>query len=65
MNAWWSWRRVPGRIHKEYALPFAAQGVDGDARQIKARPDFITAREEILSMIWEMEEEIMSGADIG
>ena len=53
----------PGRIHKEYTLPFADQGVEGDARKIKARPDFIEAREEILSMIWEMEEEIMGGAD--
>ena len=55
----------PGRIHKEYALPFAEQGVEGDARKIKARPDFIEAREEILSMIWEMEEEIMGVADSG
>ncbi|MCY4549347.1 MAG: ABC transporter ATP-binding protein [Defluviicoccus sp.] len=53
----------PGRIHKEYTLPFADQGVEGDARKIKAQPDFISAREEILSMIWEMEEEIMGGAD--
>ena len=55
----------PGRIHKEYTLPFAEQGVEGDARAIKAQPDFITAREEILSMIWEMEEEIMGGAERG
>ena len=55
----------PGRIHKEYELPFAEQGVEGDARAIKAQPAFIDAREEILSMIWEMEEEIMSGADRG
>ena len=55
----------PGRVHKEYALPFADQGVEGDARAIKARPDFIEAREEILSMIWEMEEEIMGGAEVG
>ena len=53
----------PGRIHKEYTLPFADQGVEGDARRIKTQPDFISAREEILSMIWEMEEEIMGGAD--
>ncbi|MCE2481429.1 MAG: ABC transporter ATP-binding protein [Alphaproteobacteria bacterium] len=53
----------PGRIHKEYALPFADQGVADDGRTIKAQPDFISAREEILSMIWEMEEEIMGGAD--
>ena len=51
----------PGRIHKEYTLPFADQGVEGDAREIKVQPDFISTREEILSMIWEMEEEIMSG----
>jgi taurine transport system ATP-binding protein len=49
----------PGRIHKEYQLPFADQGVDGDARKIKALPDFVAKREEILSMIWGMEEEIM------
>ena len=52
----------PGRIHKEYTLPFADQGVEGDAREIKVQADFISTREEILSMIWEMEEEIMSGA---
>ena len=51
----------PGRIHKEYTLPFADQGVEGDAREIKVQPEFISTREEILSMIWEMEEEIMSG----
>ena len=51
----------PGRIHKEYTLPFTDQGVEGDAREIKVQPDFISTREEILSMIWEMEEEIMSG----
>ena len=28
-------------------------------REIKASADFIAEREEILSMIWEMEEEIM------
>jgi len=55
----------PGRIHKEYTLPFAAQGVEGDAREIKIQPDFISTREEILTMIWEMEEEIMGGASTG
>ena len=53
----------PGRIHKEYTLPFADQGVDGDAREIKIQSDFISTREEILTMIWEMEEEIMGRAD--
>lgn len=49
----------PGRLHKEYALPFAAEGLSGDLREIKNEPDFVSKREEILSMIWNMEEEIM------
>ena len=49
----------PGRIYKEYNLPFADQGVGNDLREIKKRPDFSARREEILSMIWNMEEEIM------
>ncbi|KIT16037.1 taurine ABC transporter ATP-binding protein [Jannaschia aquimarina] len=49
----------PGRIHKEYRLPFAEAGVGADLRQVKKHPDFATTREEILTMIWEMEEEIM------
>ncbi len=52
----------PGRIHKEYELPFAEMGVEGDPREIKIRPQFIETREEILNMIWSMEEDIMSGA---
>ena len=53
----------PGRIHKEYNLPFASMGIDGDLREIKKTPDFVSTREEILTMIWDMEEEIM-GKDI-
>ncbi len=49
----------PGRIHKEYHLPFAEMGVDADLREVKKHPDYDAKREEILSMIWEMEEEIM------
>lgn len=49
----------PGRIEKEYRLPFAAQGVTGNSRDIKAQSDFIAVREEVLAMIWGMEEEIM------
>ncbi len=49
----------PGRIHKEYRLPFADMGVDQDLREVKKHPDFATNREEILGMIWDMEEEIM------
>ncbi len=49
----------PGRIHKEYRLPFADLGVGKDLREVKKHPDFAVKREEILAMIWNMEEEIM------
>ncbi|MBD0865398.1 MAG: ABC transporter ATP-binding protein [Rhodobacteraceae bacterium] len=49
----------PGRIHREYRLPFADLGVGQDLRDVKKHPDFGIKREEILGMIWDMEEEIM------
>jgi taurine transport system ATP-binding protein len=49
----------PGRIHKEYRLPFADMGVDGDLREVKKAEGYAKTREEILGMIWDMEEEIM------
>ena len=49
----------PGRIEKEYRLDFAHRGLTADSRDVKAAPEFTRMREEILSMIWEMEEEIM------
>ena len=49
----------PGRIHKEYRLPFADLGVGADLREVKKHKDYNTTREEILTMIWNMEEEIM------
>ena len=49
----------PGRIHKEYELPFASRGLKGDLREIKKDKEFVSKREGILSMIWDMEEEIM------
>jgi taurine transport system ATP-binding protein len=49
----------PGRIHKEYYLPFADLGVNADLREVKKSEGFAEKREEILGMIWEMEEEIM------
>lgn len=52
----------PGRIEKHYELPFAERGLTQDARDVKSAPDFVERREEILSMIWGMEEEIMAGA---
>ena len=49
----------PGRIHKEYRLPFADLGVNQDLREVKKHTEFGERREEILGMIWDMEEEIM------
>ncbi|WP_417227160.1 taurine ABC transporter ATP-binding protein [Amphritea sp.] len=54
----------PGRIKQEYLLPFAEAGLDHDPREIKASQDFIGKREEVLSMIWEMEEEIMGRTEV-
>jgi len=53
----------PGRIHREYRLPFADLGVGRDLREVKKHPDFNKTREEILGMIWDMEEEIMGRAE--
>ena len=53
----------PGRVHKEYRLPFAEIGVGADLREVKKHPDFGPKREEILTMIWDMEEEIMGRAE--
>lgn len=52
----------PGRLHKEYVLPFAELGLNQDPREIKNNSDFGQTREEILTMIWNMEEEIMGKA---
>lgn len=49
----------PGRIHKEYNLTFAERGLKESLRDIKQQSDFGSVREEILTMIWDMEEEIM------
>lgn len=49
----------PGRIERTYSLPFAKRALTSNARELKTSREFIETREEILSMIWEMEEEIM------
>lgn len=53
----------PGRIFKEYNLPFAERAVGADLRTVKDDPAFGETKKEILEMIWEMEEEIMGGGD--
>ena len=52
----------PGRILRDERLPFAEAGVDSDLRLVKRRRDFAARRDEILSLIWGMEEEIMGPA---
>ena len=52
----------PGRIERTYDLPFARQALTADARELKTSSEFIRVREEILTMIWEMEEQIMGTA---
>ena len=52
----------PGRLHKEYRLSFAERGLTENLREIKQDADFGTVREESLTMIWNMEEEIMGHA---
>lgn len=54
----------PGRLHREYRLPFADRGLDEDPRAIKNDREFVQTREEILGMIWNMEEEIMGKAGV-
>ena len=54
----------PGRIHKEYRLPFAEMGVGQDLRTVKQHSEFTPKREEILGMIWDMEEEIMGRQEV-
>lgn len=49
----------PGRIERTYELPFARRALTENSRDIKNSPEFIEVREEVLSFIWEMEEEIM------
>ncbi len=49
----------PGRILKSYQLPFAKQAKDTHLRDIKKQSSYQQKHEEILSMIWDMEEDIM------
>ena len=53
----------PGRLEKDYSLPFAEQGLTENTRSIKKTQEFVNVREEILEFIWDMEEEIMGKSD--
>lgn len=54
----------PGRIEKEYRLPFAKRGLSESLRDIKVTEAFTEKREEVLSLIWEMEEDIMGKREL-
>ena len=44
----------PGRIIARLPMPFARGHAAEGIRAVKSRPDFIAAREEVLSLIWQM-----------
>jgi ABC-type taurine transport system ATPase subunit len=45
----------PGRIVERIPVPFAREAADADIRAVKSSPDFIAARERVLSLIWGMQ----------
>ncbi len=49
----------PGRILQDLRLPFARIAAAGNLREVKQSKAFRTQREDILSTIWSLEEEIM------
>lgn len=53
----------PGQILKRYNLEFCHEGLVADPRELKSSQEFITIREEVLSLIWSMEEEIAAHAE--
>lgn len=53
----------PGRIVGEYRLPFAEQALTRSPREVKASSDFVRKREEILALIWGMEDQASSADD--
>ena len=49
----------PGRISHRFDLPFSRRFLDGaPAREVKASPEFIRLREEVLRIIFANEEEV-------
>ena len=44
----------PGRIVARLPMPFARLHAEEGIRAVKSRPDFIEARESVLSLIWQM-----------
>jgi ABC-type taurine transport system ATPase subunit len=46
----------PGRIIERIACPFARQAGERDIRAIKSSPQFVAMREQVLALIWGMED---------
>jgi ABC-type taurine transport system ATPase subunit len=44
----------PGRIVAKLSMLFAREHATEGIRAVKSRPDFVAAREEVLSLIWSM-----------
>jgi taurine transport system ATP-binding protein len=49
----------PGKIIKQYNLSFAQDDTGQNIRAVKSSPEFINVREEIMGLIWSMEEEAL------
>jgi NitT/TauT family transport system ATP-binding protein/taurine transport system ATP-binding protein len=47
----------PGRIVERLPMPFARDSGADSIRAVKSRPDFVAARERVLSLIWAMGDE--------
>jgi ABC-type taurine transport system ATPase subunit len=45
----------PGRIVERIPVPFARERADASIRAVKSSPDFVAARERVLSLIWGMQ----------
>jgi taurine transport system ATP-binding protein len=44
----------PGRIVAKLPMTFAREHATEGIRAVKSRPDFVAAREEVLSLVWSM-----------
>jgi len=51
----------PGKVIKQYNLSFAQDDTGKSIRAVKSSPEFISIREEIMGIIWSMEEEALQG----
>ena len=55
----------PGKIIKRYSLSFAQGDTGKNIRAVKSSPEFISVREEVMGLIWSMEEEALKDLQTG